>query len=128
MKRFVLARRCGQASVVDKRPGRTIMRCEKSGHSYGDALRRDAIREILHSFQWTFLFPTNRLDPSFLDWCAKGGSLEAAFGGIDPTRYPFDGKTMGAGDLNAQEDNASPIWRMLATALETYRRAYGKLA
>jgi hypothetical protein len=127
MKRFVLLEDAGRALLSTSAEGRTIMRCESPGFSTEMRFGVTRLRENLAFIPLEIPIPGE--DPRSVTFglVREGGNWKLLSVGLLLLDIPAMAKQWEQADLDAVEDNAISNLRTMAAALETYRRAYGKL-
>jgi type II secretory pathway pseudopilin PulG len=127
MKRFVLLEEPGRALLSTSAAGRTIVRCESPGIATEMRFGETRLRENLAYVPMEI--PIEGESPRSITFglVREGGSWKLLSVGLILLDIPAMAKQWEQADLNAQEDNAIANLRAIATALDTYRRAYGNL-
>jgi type II secretory pathway pseudopilin PulG len=127
MKRFVLLDDPGRPLLSTSAAGRTIVRCESPGIAtemrFGEARLRENLAYV------PMEIPIDGEDPRSITFglVREGGSWKLLSVGLILLDIPSMAKQWEQADLDAREDNAIANLRAIATALDTYRRAYGNL-
>lgn len=127
MKRFVLLEDAGRPLLSTNTGGRMIMRCESPGFTTEMRFGETRLRENLAFVPMEI--PISGEEPRSITFglVREGGSWKVLSVGLILLDIPSMAKQWEQADLDAQEDDAIANLRALATALDTYRRAYGEL-
>jgi type II secretory pathway pseudopilin PulG len=127
MKRFVLLDDPGRPLLSTSATGRTIVRCESPGIATEMRFGETRLRENLAYVPMEI--PIDGDSPRSITFglVREGGSWKLLSIGLMLLDIPAMAKQWEQADLDAQEDNAIANLRAIATALDTYRRAYGNL-
>jgi len=127
MKRFVLLEEPGRALLSTSVNGQKIVRCESPGFTTEMRLGGTRVRENLAFVPMEI--PITGEDPRKITFglVREGGDWKLLSVGLILLDVPAMAKQWEQADLEASEDAAIADLRLVALALETYRRAYGKL-
>jgi type II secretory pathway pseudopilin PulG len=127
MKRFVLLEQPGRPLLSTSAGGQTIVRCESPGIATEMRFGETRLRENLAFVPMEI--PIDGESPRSITFglVREGGSWKLLSVGLILLDVPAMAKQWEQADLNAQEDSAVANLRAVATALDTYRRAYGNL-
>ena len=127
MKRFVLLEEAGRPLLSTGSSGHTVVRCESPGISTEMRFGETRVRENLAFVPMEIPIPGE--DPRSITFglVREGGNWKLLSLGLMLLDVPAMAKQWEQSDLAAREDNAIADLRAVAAALETYRRAYGKL-
>ncbi len=128
MKRFVLLDDPGRPllSTSSSWAHHHPLRCSR-GFPERCAWAKCAFATTWPSSPWRFRLPTKPGAQSLLAWCVRTANGRLLSVGLLLLDIPSMAKQWEEADLEAQEDDAIANLRALATALNTYRRAFGKL-
>ena len=127
MKRFVLLEDAGRPLLSTSAGGRMIVRCESPGYSTEMRFGVTRVRENLAYVPMDVPIPGEPARSVTFGLVREGGKWKLLSVGLLLLDIPSMAKQWEQADLDANEDNAIANLRTLASALETYRRAYGKL-
>jgi len=127
MKRFVLLEDAGRPLLSTSATGHPVVRCEAPGISTEMRFGETRSRENLAFIPMEIPLPGEPSRAITFGLVREGGSWKLLSVGLILLDIPSMAKQWEQADLEAREDNAIAALRKLATALETYRRAYGKL-
>jgi hypothetical protein len=127
MKRFVLLEDAGRSLLSNSAEGRMIVRCESPSFSTEMRFGVARLRENLAFIPMEVPIPGEPARSVTFGLVREGGKWKLLSVGLLLLDIPSMAKQWEQADLDAQEDNAIANLRTLASALETYRRAYGKL-
>jgi len=127
MKRFVLLEDPGRPLLSTSATGHTIVRCESPGISIEMRFGETRSRENLAFIPMEIPLPGEPSRSITFGLVREGGSWKLLSVGLILLDIPSMQKQWEQADMQAREDEAIAGLRKLATALETYRRAYGKL-
>jgi len=127
MKRFVLLEDPGRPLLSTSATGHTVVRCESPGISTEMRFGETRSRENLAFIPMEIPIPGEASRSITFGLVREGGSWKVLSVGLILLDIPAMEKQWGQADMEAREDEAIADLRKLATALETYRRAYGKL-
>ena len=127
MKRFVLLEEPGRVLLSTSGTGQAIVRCESPSFTTEMRLGETKLRENLAYVPMEIPIPGE--DPRKITFCLvrEGGSWKLLSLGLMMLDVPAMAKHWEQADLDASEDAAIADLRSVALALDTYRRAYGKL-
>jgi len=127
MKRFVLLEDPGRALLSTSAAGHAIVRCESPGIATEMRFGETRVRENLAFVPMEI--PIDGESPRSIAFglVREGGSWKLLSVGLILLDIPAMAKQWEQADLKAQEDKAVANLRAIATALDTYRRAYGNL-
>lgn len=127
MKRFVLLEEPGRPLLSTSAAGRTIVRCESPGLATEMRFGETRLRENLAYVPMEI--PIEGESPRSITFglVREGGSWKVLSIGLVLLDIPAMAKQWEQADQAAQEDKAIANLRAIASALETYRRAYGNL-
>jgi hypothetical protein len=127
MKRFVLLEDPGRPLLSTSVTGHGVLRCETPGIEtemrFGDV----RLRENLAFVPMEIPLPGEPSRSITFGLVREGGNWKLLSVGLILLDIPAMAKQWEQADLEEREDNAIASLRALAAALETYRRAYGKL-
>jgi hypothetical protein len=127
MKRFVLLEDAGKPLLSTGANGHTVLRCQSPGFTTEMRLGETRLRENLAFVPMEI--PVDGEAPRSITFglVREGGNWKVLSVGLILLDVPAMAKQWAQADLEASEDAAIADLRKVATALETYRRAYGKL-
>ena len=127
MKRFVLLELPGRVLLSTSGTGQKIVRCESPSYTTEMRLGETKLRENLAYVPMEIPIPGE--DPRKITFglVREGGSWKLLSVGLILLDVPAMAKQWEQADLDASEDAAIADLRSVASALDTYRRAYGKL-
>jgi hypothetical protein len=127
MKRFVLLEEPGKPLLSTGSNGQKIVRCESPSFTTEMRLGETRVRENLAFVPMEI--PITGEDPRTITFgmVREGGNWKLISVGLMMLDVPAMAKQWEQADLNANEDAAIADLRSVASALDTYRRAYGKL-
>ncbi len=127
MKRFVLLEEPGRVLLSTSGNGQKIVRCESPSYTTEMRLGETKLRENLAYVPMEI--PIAGEDPRKITFglVREGGSWKLLSVGLILLDVPAMAKQWEQADLDASEDAAIADLRSVASALDTYRRAYGKL-
>ena len=127
MKRFVLLDEPGRVLLSTGGNGQKIVRCESSGYTTEMRLGETRVHENLAFVPMQI--PIHGEDPRAVTFglVREGGNWKLLSLGLLMLDVPAIAKQWEQADLDAGEDAAIADLRSVAAALDTYRRAYGKL-
>ena len=127
MKRFVLLEEPGRVLLSTNANGQKIVRCESPSYTTEMRLGETKLRENLAYVPMEI--PITGEDPRKITFgfVREGGSWKLLSVGLMLLDVPAMAKQWEQADLDASEDAAIADLRSVASALDTYRRAYGKL-
>ena len=127
MKRFVLLEDAGRALLSTSTGGRPVIRCEAPGISIEMRLGETRSRENLAFIPMEIPLPGEPARSITFGLVREGGNWKLLSVGLILLDISSMAQQWDHADLETREDNAIAALRKLASALETYRRAYGKL-
>ena len=127
MKRFVLLEDAGRALLSTSTGGRPVIRCEAPGVSIEMRLGETRSRENLAFIPMEIPLPGEPARSITFGLVREGGNWKLLSVGLILLDISSMAQQWDHADLETREDNAIAALRKLASALETYRRAYGKL-
>jgi type II secretory pathway pseudopilin PulG len=127
MKRFVLLEDPGRPLLSTSASGRPDVRCEAPGIATEMRFGETRSRENLAFVPMEIPLPGELSRSITFGLVREGGDWKLLSVGLILLDIPSMAKQWEQADLEAREDKAIAALRELATALETYRRAYGKL-
>jgi type II secretory pathway pseudopilin PulG len=127
MKRFVLLEEPGRALLSTSGNGQKIIRCESPSFTTEMRLGETRVRENLAFVPMEV--PVTGEDPRRITFgfVRESGNWRLLSVGLMLLDVPAMAKQWEQADLDASEDAAIADLRSVALALDTYRRAYGKL-
>jgi hypothetical protein len=127
MKRFVLLEEPGRVLLSTSGNGQKIVRCESPSYTTEMRLGEARLRENLAYVPMEI--PITGEDPRKITFgfVREGGNWKLLSVGLILLDVPAMAKQWEQADLAASEDAAIADLRSVALALDTYRRAYGKL-
>jgi hypothetical protein len=127
MKRFVLLDEPGRPLLSTNGNGRKIVRCESPSFTTEMRLGETRVQENLAFVPMEV--PITGDDPRTIKFglVREGGNWKLISVGLIMLDVPAMAKQWEQADLDANEDAAISDLRSVALALDTYRRAYGKL-
>jgi type II secretory pathway pseudopilin PulG len=127
MKRFVLLDEPGRVLLSTGSNGQKIVRCESPSYTTEMRLGETRVRENLAYVPMEI--PISGQDPRKITFglVREGGTWKLLSVGLILLDVPSMARQWEQADLDASEDAAIADLRSVATALDTYRRAYGKL-
>jgi hypothetical protein len=127
MKRFVLLEDPGRPLLSTSATGHPVVRCESPGFSTEMRFGEARSRENLAFIPMEIPLPGEPSRSITFGLVREGGSWKVLSVGLILLDIPAMQKQWEQADMEAGEEEAIAALRKLATALETYRRAYGKL-
>jgi type II secretory pathway pseudopilin PulG len=127
MKRFVLLEDPGRPLLSTSATGHTVLRCETPSIATEMRFGEARLRENLAFIPMEIPVPGDSPRSITFGLVREGGDWKLLSVGLLLLDIPAMAKQWEQADLDANEDKAIADLRALATALETYRRAYGKL-
>ena len=127
MKRFVLLEDQGKPLLSTSAAGHPVVRCEAPGLSIEMRLGEMRLRENLAFIPMEIPLPGEPSRSITFGLVREGGGWKLLSVGLILLDIPSMEKQWEQADLEARENNAIADLRKIATALETYRRVYGKL-
>jgi len=127
MKRFALLDEPGRPLLSTSGNGQKIVRCESPGFTTEMRLGQTRVRENLAFVPMEI--PITGEDPRKITvgFVREGGNWKLISLGLILLDVPAMARQWEQADLDASEDNAVADLHSVALALDTYRRAYGKL-
>jgi hypothetical protein len=127
MKRFVLLEDAGRSLLSTGATGHPVIRCESPGISTEMRFGETRLRENLAFIPMEIPLPGEPSRSITFGLVREGGNWKMLSVGLILLDIPSMARQWEQADLESHEDDAIAALRMLATALETYRHAYGKL-
>jgi len=127
MKRFVLLEDPGRPLFSTSATDHRVVRCETPSISTEMRFGETRSRENLAFIPLEIPIPGEPSRSITFGLVREGGNWKLLSVGLILLDIPSMEKQWEQADLEAREDDAIAALRKLATALETYRRAYGKL-
>ena len=127
MKRFVLLEDPGRSLFSMSATDHRVVRCETPSISTEMRFGETRSRENLAFIPLEIPIPGEPSRSITFGLVREGGNWKLLSVGLILLDIPSMEKQWEQADLEAREDDAIAALRKLATALETYRRAYGKL-
>jgi hypothetical protein len=127
MKRFVLLDDPGRPLLSTTTAGREVVRCEAPGIATEMRFGEARVRENLAFIPMEIPITGETSRSITFGLVQEAGNWKLLSVGLILLDIPSMTKQWEQADLDAREDKAIADLRNLATALETYRRAYGKL-
>lgn len=127
MKRFVLLEDPGRPLLSTSTTGHPVVRCESPGISTEMRFGETRLRENLAFIPMEIPLPGEPSRSITFGLVREGGSWKVLSVGLILLDIPSMEKQWEQADMEAREEEAIAALRKLATALESYRRAYGKL-
>jgi len=127
MKRFVLLDEPGKPLLSTSATGRRIVRCESPAYTTEMRLGETRLRENLAFVPLEIPVPSEDPRAITIGLVREGAAWKLLSVGLVLLDVPAMAKQWEEADLEASEDAAVADLRTAATALDTYRRAYGKL-
>jgi len=125
MKRFVLLEDPGRPLFSTSTTGHAIVRCESPGIATEMRFGETRLRENLAFVPMEIPLPGESSRSITFGLVREGGNWKLLSVGLILLDIPSMAKQWEQADMDAREDNAIANLRALASALETYRRAYG---
>jgi len=125
MKRFVLLDDPGRPLLSTSTGGHPIVRCESPGIATEMRFGETRVRENLAFVPMEIPIPGESPRTITFGLVREAGKWKLLSVGLILLDIPSMAKQWEQADLDAREDNAIANLRALASALETYRRAYG---
>ncbi|MGH9681324.1 MAG: hypothetical protein ACRD4Y_15360, partial [Candidatus Acidiferrales bacterium] len=125
MKRFVLLDDPGRPLLSTSADGHPIVRCESPGISTEMRFGATRVRENLSFVPMEIPVPGDSPRSITFGLVREGGSWKLLSVGLVLLDIPTMAKQWEQADMDAREDKAIANLRALASALETYQRAYG---
>jgi hypothetical protein len=127
MKRFVLLEEPGRVLLSTSSNGQKIVRCESPSYTTEMRLGETKLRENLAYVPMEIPVPGEDPRRITIGFVREGGNWKLLSVGLILLDVPAMAKQWEQADLDASEDAAIADLRSVASALDTYRRAYGKL-
>jgi hypothetical protein len=127
MKRFVLLEDPGRPLLSTSATGHPVVRCESPSISTEMRFGETHSRENLAFIPMEIPLPGEPSRSITFGMVREGSSWKLLSVGLILLDIPSMEKQWDQADMEAREDEAVAALRKLATALQTYRRAYGKL-
>ena len=127
MKRFVLLEEPGRPLFSTGANGRRIVRCESPAYTTEMRLGETRMRENLAFVPMEIPVPGEDPRSITMGLVREGGTWKLLSVGLVLLDVPAMAKQWEEADLEASEESAIADLRLVATALDTYRSAYGKL-
>jgi hypothetical protein len=127
MKRFVLLEEPGRVLLSTTGNGQKIVRCESPSFTTEMRLGETKLRENLAYVPMEIPIPAEEPRTITFGLVREGGNWKLLSVGLMMLDVPAMAKQWAQADLDASEDAAIADLRSVAAALDTYRRAYGKL-
>ena len=127
MKRFVLLDDPGRALLSTSATGHGVLRCESPGFTTEMRIGEVRLRENLAFVPIEIPLPGEPARSVTFGLVREGGNWKLLSVGLILLDIPAMAKQWEQADLDENEVNVIADLRALATALDTYRRAYGKL-
>jgi hypothetical protein len=127
MKRFVLLEDAGRPLLSTGATGHQVVRCEAPGVSTEMRFGETRSHENLAFISMQIPLPGEPSRSITFGLVREGGNWKLLSVGLILLDIPTMAKQWEQADLEAREDDVIAALRKLASALETYRRAYGKL-
>jgi len=127
MKRFVLLEDPGRPLLSTSATGHPVVRCGAPGIAIEMRFGETRWRENLAFIPMEIPLPGEPSRSITFGLVREGGNWKLLSVGLILLDIPSMAKQWEQADLEAHEGDAIAALRKLATALETYRRAYGKL-
>src|SRR5258708_11175107 len=127
MKRLVVLEDRGRAVLSTSATGHAVVRCDAPGIAIEMRFGETRSRENLAFIPMEIPLPGEPSRSITFGLVREGGNWKLLSVGLILLDIPSMEKQWGQADLQAREDEAIAALRALATALESYRRTYGKL-
>jgi type IV pilus assembly protein PilA len=127
LKRFVLLEEAGKPLLSTGSGGHSVVRCESPGFTTEMRLGETRLRENLAFVPMEIPISGDSPRSITIGLVREGGNWRVLSVGLMLLDIPEMAKQWGEADVAANEDAAMLDLRAVATALDTYRRAYGKL-
>jgi len=127
MKRFVLLEDPGRPLLSTSATGHPVVRCDAPGVAIEMRFGETRSRENLAFIPMEIPLPGEPSRSITFGLVREGGNWKLLSVGLILLDIPSMAKQWEQADREAREEAAIAALRKLATALETYRRAYGKL-
>jgi len=126
MKRFVLLEDAGRPLLSTSVKGHPVVRCEAPGISTEMRFGETRLRENLAFIPMEIPLPEEPARSITFGLVREGGNWKLLSVGLILLDIPSMEKQWEQADLETRENKAIAALRQLATALESYRRTYGK--
>jgi type II secretory pathway pseudopilin PulG len=127
MKRFVLLDEPGRPLLSNGANGQKIVRCESPGYTSEMHLGETRVRENLAFVPMEIPIAGEDARKITFGFVREAGKWKLLSVGLMLLNVPAMARQWEQADLDASEDAAIADLRSVALALDTYRRAYGKL-
>jgi hypothetical protein len=127
MKRFVLLEEPGRPLLSTAGNGQRVVRCETASITTEMRIGETRVRENLAFVPMEIPIPGDKPRSVTFGLVREGGAWKLLSLGLMLLDVPALAKQWQEADLDASEDAAISDLRSVASALDTYRRAYGKL-
>jgi type II secretory pathway pseudopilin PulG len=127
MKRFVLLEQPGRPLLSTSESGQKVVRCESPSYTTEMHLGETRVRENLAFVAMEIPVPGDDPRKITFGFVREGGNWKLLSLGLILLDVPSMAKQWEQADLEAAEDAAIVDLRAVASALDTYRRSYGKL-
>lgn len=127
MKRFVLLEEAGRALLSTTATGQKIVRCESPSFTVEMRLGPSRVRENLAFVPMEIPIAGDEPRKITFGFVRESGSWKLISVGLMMLDVPAMAQQWAQADLDAGEAAAIADLRSIAAALDTYRRAYGKL-
>ena len=127
MKRFVLLDEPGRTLLSTGANGQKIVRCESPAFTTELRMGETRVRENLAFVPTEVPIPGDKPRAITFGLVREAGNWKLISMGLVMLDVPAMAKQWAQADLDAAEDAAIADLRSVASALDTYRRAYGKL-
>jgi hypothetical protein len=127
MKRFVLLEEAGRPLLSTSVAGQKIVRCESPSFTTEMRLGQTRVRENLAFVPMEIPIAGENPRKITFGFVREGGNWKLISVGLMMLDVPAMAQQWERADMDATEDAAIADLRSVASALDTYRRAYGKL-
>jgi len=127
MKRFVLLEEAGRALLSTSPAGQKILRCESPSFTVEMRMGHSRVRENLAFVPMEIPVAGDEPHKITFGFVREAGNWKLISVGLVMLDVPAMAQQWAQADLQAGEDAAIVDLRAIASALDTYRRAYGKL-
>jgi len=127
MKRFVLLEEPGRPLLSSGSTGRVVVRCEAPSVATEMRFGQPRVRENLAFVPMEIPLPGAPSRSITFGLVREGGNWKLLSVGLVLLDIPAMSKQWEQADVEAREDDAIAELRTVAEALDTYKRAYGKL-
>jgi type II secretory pathway pseudopilin PulG len=127
MKRFVLLDEPGRVLLSTSGNGQKVVRCESPSYTTEMRFGETRVRENLAYVPMEIPVPGEDPRKITFGFVREGGNWKLLSVGLVLLDVPAMARQWEQADLDASEDAAIADLRAVAAALDTYRRAYGKL-